>query len=64
MSKIKTGSKAWMKSLYDTVLMYCPPIVECEKCGYVIHADYVCHCGHDGKNVEVDPNDWIFCPED
>ena len=58
--KIKTGSKAWLKSLTETVLAECPPLIECKKCGQVIREGFVCYCGCDdpGHN-EVIPSEWI-----
>ena len=61
MGKLKTGSKAWKESLIDTLLCYAPPLAECRKCGRVIHADYVCPCGHDnsGDEQEVRAEEWL-----
>jgi len=59
--KLKTGSKAWIRSLLDELMIYAPPLIECEKCGHVIHEDYICHCGHDnsGNENEVRPEEWL-----
>ena len=59
--KLKTGSKLWIESLKNVLMTYAPPLVECDKCGNVIHRDYVCPCGHDnsGTYTEVEPWGWI-----
>ena len=59
--KLKPGSDNWLKSLKETVMGECPPLVECKKCGRIIREGYVCfHCGCDDPgNNEIRPEEWM-----
>ena len=58
--KLKTGSKAWKKSLLEAMITYAPVFVECKRCGGITPDGYVCPCGCDDPgNDVVDPEDWF-----
>lgn len=59
--KLKTGSKAWMKSLMSALVAECPELCECDHCGRVIRSGYVCRfCKSEnpGDNT-IRPEEWI-----
>lgn len=61
MRKLKTGSRAWMKSLKHALIAECPDLVECRSCGRIIRAGYVCYyCKTEtpGSNA-IQPEEWL-----